>query len=77
MNNGFLFLVVGELIVIAFIIAAKWYINKQEQKKIDKVINFIDKRSKSANKGANDKFIECIEIIKKNKEIDNNERSRN
>lgn len=68
MNSPYIWLIIGELIIIAFIIAIKIIFNKLEGKKLDKIINFLDKKTKeNQDNNMNDKFKECIKIIEQNK----------
>lgn len=64
MDVGFIWLVVGELIVITIVIIARLIFKKMEEKKVNKVLNFIERKSK--DKDINDKFKECLEIIREN-----------
>ena len=71
MDSNLKWLVLGEVIIIAFVFLIRFIFNKmqehRETKNIDKVLKYIDKKSKE-NKDVDDKFRECIEIIKqKNK----------
>lgn len=68
MDNPYIWLVLGELIIIAFIVIIKVIFNKLENKKLDKIINFLDKKTKeNKNNTVDDKFKECIKIIEQNK----------
>ena len=68
MNSPYIWLIIGELIIIAFIITIKIIFNKLEGKKLDKIINFLDKKTKeNQDNNMNDKFKECIKIIEQNK----------
>lgn len=68
MDNPYIWLVLGELIIIAFIVIIKVIFNKLENKKLDKIINFLDKKTKeNKNNIVDDKFKECIKIIEQNK----------
>ena len=68
MNSPYIWLIIGELIIIAFIITIKIIFNKLEGKKLDKIINFLDKKTKeNQDNNMNDKFKECIKIIGQNK----------
>ena len=68
MNSPYIWLIIGELIIIAFIIAIKIIFNKLEGKKLDKIINFLDKKTKeNQDNNMNDKFKECIKIIEQDK----------
>lgn len=68
MDNPYIWLVLGELIIIAIIIIIKLIFDKLENKKLDKIINFLDRKTKeSKNNIMDDKFKECLKIIEKNK----------
>lgn len=63
-----MFLVIGELIVIVLILILRYIIKRMETKKIDNILEFINHKSKQTN--STDKFRECLEIIKQNKELE-------
>lgn len=69
LDSNLKWLVLGEVIIIAFVFLIRFIFNKmqehKETKNIDKVLKYIDKKSKE-NKDVDDKFRECIEIIKQN-----------
>lgn len=68
MDNPYIWLVLGELIIIAIIIIIKLIFNRLENKKLDKIINFLDRKTKeNKNNTVDDKFKECIKIIEQNK----------
>ena len=68
MDNPYIWLVLGELIIIAIIIIIKLIFNKLEDKKLDKIINFLDRKTKeNKNNTMDDKFKECLKIIENNK----------
>lgn len=68
LDNPYIWLVIGELIIIAFIVIIKIIFNKLENKKLDKIINFLDKKTKENQcNNINNKFKECIKIIGQNK----------
>ena len=68
MDNPYIWLVLGELIIIAIIIIIKLIFNKLENKKLDKIINFLDRKTKeNKNNTVDDKFKECLKIIENNK----------
>ena len=68
MDNPYIWLVLGELIIIAIIIIIRLIFNKLEDKKLDKIINFLDRKTKeNKNNTVDDKFKECIKIIEQNK----------
>ncbi len=64
MDNGFIWLIVGEIIVIAFVIIVRLIFKKFEKNKVNNILKYIDKKSK--DKDIDDKFQECIDIIKQN-----------
>ena len=68
MDNPYIWLVLGELIIIAIIIIIKLIFNRLENKKLHKIINFLDRKTKeNKNNTVDDKFKECIKIIEQNK----------
>ena len=68
MDNPYIWLVLGELIIIAIIIIIKLIFNRLENKKLDKIINFLDRKTKeNKNNTVDHKFKECIKIIEQNK----------
>ena len=68
MDNPYIWLGLGELIIIAIIIIIKLIFNKLEDKKLDKIINFLDRKTKeNKNNTMDDKFKECLKIIENNK----------
>ena len=65
--NGFFWLIIGEVIVIIFICLIRYIFYLKENKKIDKIINNFKKEIKNnQNKNSEDKFQECLKIIKEN-----------
>ena len=46
MDNPYIWLGLGELIIIAIIIIIKLIFNRLENKKLDKIINFLDRKTK-------------------------------
>ena len=68
LDNPYIWLVLGELIIIAIIIIIKLIFNRLENKKLDKIINFLDRKTKeNKNNTIDDKFKECLKIIENNK----------
>ena len=68
LDNPYIWLVLGELIIIAIIIIIKLIFNRLENKKLDKIINFLDRKTKeNKNNTMDDKFKECLKIIENNK----------
>ena len=67
-DNPYIWLGLGELIIIAIIIIIKLIFNRLENKKLDKIINFLDRKTKeNKNNTMDDKFKECLKIIENNK----------
>lgn len=65
--NAFFWLIIGEVIVIIFICLIRYIFYLKENKKIDKIINTFKKEIKNnQNKNSEDKFQECLKIIKEN-----------
>lgn len=67
MENPFIWLVIGEIIVIAIIFIVRYIFERLEDKKVDKIIKFLANKTKD-NKNTKDKFNECLKIIKHNHE---------
>lgn len=65
MENPFIWLVIGEVIIIAFIFIMKFIFDRMENKKIDKIINFMNKKTRD-DKEAKDKLKDCLKIIEQN-----------
>lgn len=64
MNSEFIWLIVGEIFVIALVVIVRIIFKIIEKKKVDNILKYIDKKSK--DKDVDDKFKECIDIIKSN-----------
>lgn len=65
--NEFIWLIIGEAIVIIFICIIRYIFYLKENKKIDKIINAFKKEIKhNQNKNSEDKFQEYLKIIKEN-----------
>lgn len=65
--NEFFWLIIGEVIVIIFICLIRYIFYLKENKKIDKIISTFKKEIKNnQNKNSEDKFQECLKIIKEN-----------
>lgn len=65
--NEFFWLIIGEVIVIIFICLIRYIFYLKENKKIDKIINTFKKEIKNnQNENSEDKFQECLKIIKEN-----------
>lgn len=65
MESPFIWLVIGEVIIIAFIFIMKFIFDRMENKKIDKIINFMNKKTRD-DKEAKDKLKDCLKIIEQN-----------
>ena len=69
LDSNLKWLVLGEVIIIAFVFLIRFIFNKmqehRETKNIDKVLKYIEKKSQE-DKTVDDKFKECLEIIKQN-----------
>lgn len=69
LDSNLKWLVLAEVIIIAFVFLIRFIFNKiqehKEAKNIDKVLKYIDKKA-SESKTVEDKFKECLEIIKQN-----------
>lgn len=65
MDSIYFWLVVAELIIIALIVIIKLIFSYFENKKINGILNFFEKRAKE--KDIEDKYKQCLEIIRKNK----------
>lgn len=66
MEKAYIWLILGELLVIGLVIAIKIICDKKEDKKVDKILNYFDKRG--IDKKSEDKLKECLKIIKENNE---------
>ena len=64
MESSLKWLVLGEVIIIAIIFAIIYIFKKMEEKKVNNILDYIEKKSK--NKEIDDKFKECMKIIKEN-----------
>ena len=64
MDNKYIWLVIGELVVILVVVIARIIFRIIEKHKVNNILKFIDE--KSNNKQVNDKFKECLAIIKEN-----------
>lgn len=65
MEDPLKWLVLGELIIIGIIVLVKLIFDKLEDRKLDKIIEFLDKKTKN-DKEAKDKLNECLKIIEQN-----------
>lgn len=60
-----MWLVLVQLLIIAIIVIIKVILNYYEQKKIDKILNYFDKRAKE---NENEKqFKMCLEMLRQNR----------
>lgn len=64
MDSNLKWLVLGELIIILIIFVGRYIFKKMEEKKVNNILEYIEKKSK--DKEVNDKFKECLDIIKQN-----------
>lgn len=64
MESSLKWLVLGEVIIIAIIFAIIYIFKKMEEKKVNNILDYIEKKSK--NKEIDDKFKECMKIIEEN-----------
>lgn len=58
--DPYIYLVIAEILIIGLIFILKYIINKQEHKKIDKILKFLQKNNNTKTK---DKIEECIKVI--------------
>ena len=65
MKEGYIWLILIELVIIGLVFIIRYILKKIEERKVNKILKFIDKKSKE-NKETEDKFKECLEIIKQN-----------
>ena len=67
MEIGYVYLLIAEVVVILSVVGIKLIFNYIEHKKINKVLRFIDKKSKNvSDKEVQKRIEECIEIIRQN-----------
>lgn len=64
MESSLKWLVLGELVVIGLVFAIRYIFKKMEEKKVNNILDYIEKKSK--DKEINKKFKECIKIIEEN-----------
>lgn len=64
LEEGFKYLIIAEIIILAVIIIARLIFNHMENKKIKSVLDYIDKKAKENSSNRTDKLKECIDIIK-------------
>lgn len=75
MDSNLKWLVLGELIIISIIFVGRYIFKKMEEKKVNNILEYIEKKSK--DKEVDKKFKECINIIKQNNkdtDIDKNKK---
>lgn len=65
MKEGYIWLILIELVIIGLVFIIRYILKKIEERKVNKILKFIDKKSKES-KETEDKFKECLEIIKQN-----------
>lgn len=65
MKEGYIWLILIELAIIGLVFIIRYILKKIEERKVNKILKFIDKKSKES-KETEDKFKECLEIIKQN-----------
>lgn len=65
MKEGYIWLILIELAIIGLVFIIRYILKKIEERKVSKILKFIDKKSKES-KETEDKFKECLEIIKQN-----------
>lgn len=64
MDSNLKWLVVGEIVIIGIIFIARYIFKKMEEKKVNNILEYIEKKSKDKEVGK--KFKECLDIIKQN-----------
>lgn len=65
MKEGYIWLILIELAIIGLVFIIRYILKKIEERKVNKILKFIDRKSKE-DKEAEERFKECIEIIKQN-----------
>lgn len=65
MKEGYIWLILIELAIIGLVFIIRCILKKIEERKVNKILKFIDRKSKE-DKEAEERFKECIEIIKQN-----------
>lgn len=74
MDINLKWLVLGELIIISIIFVGRYIFKKMEEKKVNNILEYIEKKSK--NKEVDKKFKECIDIIKQNNKDTDTDKSK-
>lgn len=64
MESSLKWFVLGEVIIIAIIFAIRYIFKKMEEKKVNNILDYIEKKSK--DKEIDNKFKECMKIIEEN-----------
>lgn len=64
MDSNLKWLVIGEIIIIGIIFIARYIFKKMEEKKVNNILEYIEKKSK--DKEVDKKFKECLDIIRQN-----------
>lgn len=64
MESSLKWLVLGELVVIGLVFAIRYIFKKMEEKKVNNILDYIEKKSK--DKEIDKKFKECMKIIEEN-----------
>jgi hypothetical protein len=65
MKEGYIWLILIELAIIGLVFIIRYILKKIEERKVNKILKFIDKKSKES-KETEAKFKECLEIVKQN-----------
>lgn len=65
MKEGYIWLILIELAIIGLVFIIRYILKKIEERKVNKILKFIDRKSKE-DKEAEERFKACIEIIKQN-----------
>lgn len=65
MKEGYIWLILIELAIIGLVFIIRYILKKIEERKVNKILKFIDRKSKE-DKEAKERFKECIELIKQN-----------
>lgn len=73
MEKQYIWLIIGELLIIALVVIVKLIFDHLEKKKVNSILKFIDKKAKE--KEAARKFDDCLEIINKCRRDENGKRN--
>lgn len=69
--NAYFWLIISEVLILIFIALIRYIFYLKENKKIDSILDiFKNKLKDKSDKDTNDKFEECIKIIKDNQRKD-------